>query len=691
MTFFAPTILWGLFAALIPVLIHLLSLKNTREIDFSTIRFIQGMKREKIRKLKITQWLLIFLRMAAIAALVLMAARPVQKGFISGWMAAEQESRVVILLDNSASMSMRSGQETLLEKAKKNIPDIISVFEGTTHLHIYQTSPPLEIYDGILSSGISFESILAPVKQSHSKDNLWSMVDSLIKILPADEPNREFFIISDFPSVPDNDLLIDIEDIEFPWRFYFLGQPELHDNLAITDITAISQIKLPKHLLKLNTRITNDGLTEKRFIPVELYINEERVGQIVSHFKPDRIKDFLFQVYPGKSGIIQGVLELPLDDFQLDNRRTFELSVPDQISCKVIGKSQDDNYLLKTALESISKESEFLFVDMVIMDEIRQIYLEDTDVLILHDPGIIGATAIEDLKKFLARGGGIIWFSGKELQTQDSNSAAEILQLPEFVNLISLENEAFMSVVVKDYDHPVLNDLNLGDLESELPQVFKYNKVQKKSLQNSILSLNNGDPFLLEQNESGGNIYWFSSPLNLLWNDLPIRGIMVPLLHRIIILLAADERNTASVVVDELKIIELTKGKIQSKWTLITPSHKRILLVPDYSSETLMIYNTNEIGSYEIYADEEKFTSFSTQLSPLEQASLRADPDRIRQIMGSENSRWISNTDNLALKLQEIRHGKSLWRYFLVLAIIFLGLESIIGRVKPEELKSSEK
>ncbi|MEE8437093.1 MAG: VWA domain-containing protein, partial [Candidatus Neomarinimicrobiota bacterium] len=190
MTFFSPTALWGLFAVLIPILIHLFSLRNTREVEFSTIRFIKGMEKEKIRKLKIRQWLLIFLRMAAIAALVIMAARPVQKGFISGWMAAELESRVVILLDNSASMSMKSGQKSLLEMAKKSIPKITSAFEGTTHLHIFQTSPPLEIYEGILSTGNSLETILESVTQSHSRDNLWSVVDSIIKIIPADEPNR---------------------------------------------------------------------------------------------------------------------------------------------------------------------------------------------------------------------------------------------------------------------------------------------------------------------------------------------------------------------------------------------------------------------------------------------------------------------------------------------------------------------
>ena len=83
------------------------------------------------------------------------------------------------------------------------------------------------------------------------------------------------------------------------WRFYGFGRVPLVDNISVNEVDALSQIKLPNHLLKLNTKIENMGVVERRNVPVELYLNDERVGQIVSHFQPGRLKDFLFQVYPG--------------------------------------------------------------------------------------------------------------------------------------------------------------------------------------------------------------------------------------------------------------------------------------------------------------------------------------------------------------------------------------------------------
>jgi hypothetical protein len=41
-----PEILWGLFAVLIPVLIHLLQLRRFRTVRFSNVSFLENVKKE---------------------------------------------------------------------------------------------------------------------------------------------------------------------------------------------------------------------------------------------------------------------------------------------------------------------------------------------------------------------------------------------------------------------------------------------------------------------------------------------------------------------------------------------------------------------------------------------------------------------------------------------------------------------
>ena len=104
-------------------------------------------------------------------------------------------------------------------------------------------------------------------------------------------------------------------------------------------------------------------------------------------------------------------MTIPADDFAYDNEQSFELSIPKQISCMLIGESVEDVFLLEEALKSISGENEYVYLHRKIMPTIDKLFLEDTDVLILHRPNNISMKALDDIQRFAARGGGLIWIS----------------------------------------------------------------------------------------------------------------------------------------------------------------------------------------------------------------------------------------------------------------------------------------
>ncbi len=682
MSFLYSSVLWGLAAASLPLIIHLISMRNTKTVDFSSIRHIQELEHETIRKLKIRQWVLIALRMGIISALVLMVSGPIQI-HDSAWVPSEKESTAIIVIDNSASMAVTEDRSSYLDRVKTQLPKIISSFDGLVNLYVYQTTPVQEIFQGILEKGMTINPVDWDIQQAVGRDKIWSVVDSVLKTVGDAAVNRECFILSDFPSIPPSNFNTEFNE----WRFYCIGQEALKDNVSITDISAVSQIKLPNHLLKLKTKIENMGSIEKRNIPVELYLNEERVGQIVSHFQPGRSKDFLFQVYPGKSGVIRGKLEIPRDDYQLDDQQAFELTIPEQISCKVIANSQDELFMLRTVLESISGKERFLDVELKVMDKIASIYLEETDVLILQDPKELSASAVEAIKRFLGKGGSILWFSGDNYEGIKSISKFN-LNLPIFREKVELEGESFFSVGVRDRDNPILQGLNLRDVESSLPQVFRYNKVDFSTNNKVIFALNNDDPFFIEIPHSGSQIYYFTSPLDLRWNDFGMKGLLIPLIHRLLILSATDEINTSMVEVGETKYIKIKKDLFNEKWSVVTPSGNKILVVPDYTREALMINQVNELGSYEVFAGDDLYTAFSSKLSPFEKPSLRASTDQINFVLGKNKTVWIEPGIDIKETILSQRHGRALWRTFLLITIILFMIESYLSRPRHDAIRA---
>ena len=110
-------------------------------------------------------------------------------------------------------------------------------------------------------------------------------------------------------------------------------------------------------------------------------------------------------------------------------------------------------------------------------------------------------------------------------------------------------------------------------------------------------------------------------------------------------------------------------------------------MVPDFSKESIKIKNTDELGIYEIYQNGKHFTSFSTFLHPYEAISKQITKNEITTFLQGDRYRWLKLDNNFINNFNETRHGKSLWKIFLLLATAFLLLETWIGRPIPKNIK----
>ncbi|HTO93472.1 MAG TPA: BatA domain-containing protein, partial [Bacteroidota bacterium] len=117
MTFLNPLVLFGLAAAAIPVLLHLLNLRKLRTVEFSSVRFLKELQKTSIRRVRFRQILLLVLRTLTIIAVVLAFSRPALRGTIAGISRAGAASTTVIIVDDSPSMSVHDARGTALARA----------------------------------------------------------------------------------------------------------------------------------------------------------------------------------------------------------------------------------------------------------------------------------------------------------------------------------------------------------------------------------------------------------------------------------------------------------------------------------------------------------------------------------------------------------------------------------------------
>jgi len=62
MIFLNPAILIGLLAASIPILIHLLNLRQRRRVEFSSLMLLKQIQTSSLKRFKIREWILLAIR-----------------------------------------------------------------------------------------------------------------------------------------------------------------------------------------------------------------------------------------------------------------------------------------------------------------------------------------------------------------------------------------------------------------------------------------------------------------------------------------------------------------------------------------------------------------------------------------------------------------------------------------------------
>ncbi|MCS7163239.1 MAG: BatA domain-containing protein [Bacteroidia bacterium] len=120
MNFLFPHFLWGLLALIVPIVVHFFYLRRSRRYEFSRALWVERLKQFNRPYLKLHHWILLFLRLAALSAIVLLFARP-QWG--KGLSMRLGGTSVLVIVDVSPSMHpVWATLQALLQEVLRQAP-----------------------------------------------------------------------------------------------------------------------------------------------------------------------------------------------------------------------------------------------------------------------------------------------------------------------------------------------------------------------------------------------------------------------------------------------------------------------------------------------------------------------------------------------------------------------------------------
>ena len=142
--------LWGLLLGLLPILIHLFNRLRHRKLPWAAMMFLRMANRKSTKYAKVRQWLVLLFRMLAVMALVFALSRPSLGGLFKGMVSGKPEV-IMILVDRSASMGAKIGEQNRLERALEVMIDSAKAYGKGVRLVVMEHTDkgPREVGGGV--------------------------------------------------------------------------------------------------------------------------------------------------------------------------------------------------------------------------------------------------------------------------------------------------------------------------------------------------------------------------------------------------------------------------------------------------------------------------------------------------------------------------------------------------------------
>jgi len=598
-SFVEPLFLAGLLAAAIPIIIHLINRRNAVRQPFPALTLLQESDKKEARSIKVRRWLLMALRVLAIALLALALAKPYFMTDVQGAETSRYPTAVVFVLDDTMSMQHEPSSQSWFDTAKSRIRQRLDALKPWDKVSLITASATDEPVSRLVDSRSRIRSELEELTASHRTADLPNALRAAGDIASTSElPNRRIVLVSDFtrggfPEPPTTSTSTETESTdsagggsndentksaaedaddketsETPGVRYPVERVDVRSdsettptNLAVGEVDYRQVGPRKKGEWEISTSIHNYGDSAVDQVQVDLVIEDETVATRTVGLEAGESSSITMRHRVSGSGMKRARVELPdADNLAADNRRHFTLQLQRNVDVLLVNGApssvpyRDELYFAVRALKPNDDSESNIVPTTVSSDGLAGRDLSKFDVVLLANVSRINSETADSLQSFVQDGGGLFFAMGGNVEVDPYNSRlGNLLPKPlRRTKLLARRNDPDAPVKVthigsSKQDHPVFNIFDLpGGASLRKASIYSYMLLDpapgdpKTSV---LLSYKDGGPALLERRVGRGRVFLLTTTIDRGWTDLPLRTSFLPLMRRSMLYLA---RRTTS-------------------------------------------------------------------------------------------------------------------------------------------------
>lgn len=693
MSFVEPIFLFGLLAAALPVVVHLINRRKAVRVDFPALAFLLQSNRREARGIKVRQWLLMALRILVVALLAFSIAKPFVRSS-AGFTASERlPTATVFVVDTSLSMA----QGDWWERATDDFRARVAKLRPWDEVALVTTAPgaprPVPRLTGTHRDLESAFDDLAP------GDHGTHLVDALLaagEVLGTSElPNRRIVVLSDLAEGTFPVQLQPEAPVEFPVEFVELRDEATPPNFSIESVDFEQEGSAQEPVWRIDAIVHNHSDAAKK-VEIRLEIDGKDVAGGLVDVAAGRTAKHTFRHRIDGSGLREGIVRLvDADELGADDRRHFVIQLRDTIRTLLVNGEpssipfRDEMFFLERALNPRTDTSSNIVPELTTREGLEAADLSEYDVVVLGNVAKITPVAVRKLEEFVQGGGGLMLAMGDQVDPVAYNQALGNLLPKPLRSLKQLARRDDPDAPIKvtrvgppRRQHPVFRVFQLpGGSSLQEVSVFSYMLLEPSPPEQSelVLSFEDNAPALLERKVGRGHVLLFTTSVDDEWTDLPFQPAFLPLMRRAVQYLArrATSSGAARYVAGEEVRLDVT-GFVQRRAVVSGPDGLRAVLEPQ---DGTVAFTPMRAGVYRVYADDDAEPSnlvealtFAANSDPRESnlAMLRAD------VLG----RWVTDEAQEAGEAAaaiEAEKRVNLWPFFLFCVTLFLLAETVLG------------
>jgi hypothetical protein len=675
MSFLTPALLAGLSAIAIPVLIHLIQRERKRVIEFPSLMFIRRIPYQSVRRRRIRHWLLLAMRAAALALIVLAFARPFFRQSALAAAAAGGAREIVILLDRSASM----GYSDHWQRAQDAARSVVRGLGGEDRATLVLFGRNAEENMRATSDRARLESAINAAKVTSAATRYGPALKLAESILGRSTlKRREAVLISDFQKVGWGNS----EDAHFPAGITLTTQsvatPDTA-NLSVPSVTFGRSSFSDQERIAVTAGLTNRSAKPLGEVTVTLGVEGREIETQKVKVGANASSSVTFMPFTLTPPSMRGFVRAGTDQLPVDNTFYFVVAPSAPISVLVIenGDRASSSFFLNKAL-SIGTAPAFQ-VETMPASRVSAGSLEKRAVVIFNDTAFPSGLGGDVLKQFVERGGGVLVVAGAHTAWPATFASL----LPGTLGM-TIDRTAGRSGTLGylDYSHQVFEVFKAprsGDFSSS--HFFQYRALTAPAPDAHVLArFDDGSAAAAERKVGAGRVIVWTSTLDDSWTDLAVKPVFLPLIHQTTRYLARYEQPQSWFTVGQVVDLAAAGAKTRGDRIIVTPLGGRLTQTAGSSG----LLELNEQGVYEVRAtgsSTARAQPMAVDLDPAESDLTPLDP---RELVGAVTGRATdvspqSPVASTEMTREDAEKRQGVWWYVLFAGLLLLAAETAVA------------